>query len=121
MEEAVLVSTLDRTQDVKGIVGTLMSRDRSEATLAPVVSRPWGNYRTVDSGPRFQVKRITVKPKCVLSLQMHHHRAEHWVVVQGTARVTRGNEVMLLHENESIFIPLGQVHRLEHPGKIDLH
>ena len=82
--------------------------------------RPWGYYDSIDAGPRFQVKRIVVKPGCQLSLQMHHHRAEHWIVVRGTARVTRGDDQLLLTENESTFIPLGVVHRLENPGSIPL-
>lgn len=84
------------------------------------VLRPWGAFETIDSGERFQVKRITVNPSCALSLQYHHHRAEHWVVVRGIARVTRGEEVFILQENESAFIPLGVIHRLENPGKIPL-
>ena len=82
--------------------------------------RPWGSYRRIDNGDRFQVKHIVVKPGAKLSLQMHHHRAEHWVVVNGTARVTRGEETFLIQENESTFIPLGVVHRIENPGKVPL-
>ena len=84
------------------------------------VYRPWGYYEGIDAGARFQVKRLMVKPGAALSLQMHHHRAEHWVVVNGTARVTRGEETFLIHENESTFIPLGVVHRIENPGKVPL-
>jgi mannose-1-phosphate guanylyltransferase/mannose-6-phosphate isomerase len=84
------------------------------------VARPWGSYDSVDHGRRFQVKRIVVKPGATLSLQMHHHRAEHWVVVSGTAEVTNGDKVMLLSENQSTYIPLGQVHRLRNPGKVPL-
>jgi mannose-1-phosphate guanylyltransferase/mannose-6-phosphate isomerase len=84
------------------------------------VHRPWGSYKSVDQGDRFQVKRIVVKQDGRLSLQMHHHRAEHWIVVRGTARVTIGNKVSVLHENESIYVPSGAQHRLENPGKIDL-
>jgi mannose-6-phosphate isomerase-like protein (cupin superfamily) len=85
------------------------------------VYRPWGWYESVDGGDRFQVKRIMVKPGAALSLQMHHHRAEHWVVVAGTAKVTRGEDVMLVAENESTYIPIGTKHRLENPGKVPLH
>jgi mannose-1-phosphate guanylyltransferase/mannose-6-phosphate isomerase len=90
------------------------------ATQHRRVARPWGEYDAIDSGDRFQVKRITVKPGEQLSLQMHHHRAEHWIVVRGTARVTRGDETFLLSENESTYIPLGTVHRLENPGRVPL-
>jgi mannose-1-phosphate guanylyltransferase/mannose-6-phosphate isomerase len=85
------------------------------------VFRPWGSYDSIDNGDRFQVKRIVVNPGAQLSLQMHHHRAEHWIVVQGTARVTRGDEVFLLGENQTTFIPMGTTHRLENPGKVPLH
>jgi mannose-1-phosphate guanylyltransferase/mannose-6-phosphate isomerase len=88
--------------------------------LEPVVQRPWGDYRDIDLGERFRVKRITVAPGGKLSLQYHHHRAEHWIIVSGTARVTRGEEQFLLAENQSVFIAVGQVHRLENPGKLPL-
>lgn len=119
--DAVLVTCRDRSQDVKAIVDQLKAGDRDEHRVHTVVHRPWGTYQTTDRGDRFQTKRIVVKPGEKLSLQKHHHRAEHWIVVQGTARVTRGEEVIDLHENESTFIPFGMVHRLENPGKIPLH
>lgn len=118
--DAVLVARKDRVQDVKGIVATLKQQQRPEAAVHRRVYRPWGSYDAVDAGERFQVKRITVKPGAALSLQMHHHRAEHWVVVKGTARVTRGDEVLLLSENQSAYIPIGVRHRLENPGKVPL-
>lgn len=118
--DAVLVAHKDATQDVKAIVETLRSQGRSEGTIHRKVFRPWGSYDGVDAGERFQVKRIVVKPGASLSLQMHHHRAEHWIVVNGTARVTKGDETLLLSENESTYIPLGTTHRLENPGKVDL-
>lgn len=118
--DAVMVSPKDRVQDVKKLVDKLKKGDRPEVSLHKKVYRPWGTYETINLEDRFQVKRITVKPGAVLSLQKHHHRAEHWVVVRGTALVTRGDEVMMLKEDESTYIPLGFVHRLENPGKIDL-
>lgn len=114
--DAVLVARKDRAQEVKEIVSQLKAAQRAEHLVHRKVHRPWGCYEGVDAGPRFQVKRITVKPGAALSLQMHHHRAEHWVVVKGTARVTRGDEVILLTENQSTYIPLGIKHRLENPG-----
>jgi len=118
--DAVLIAPKARTQEVKTIVSRLKAAGRSEAELHRKVHRPWGWYDSVDNGERFQVKRIVVRPGATLSLQMHHHRAEHWVVVCGTARVTRGDEVILLGENESTYIPLGVKHRLENPGQIPL-
>ncbi len=118
--DAVLVADRSRSQDVKQIVGQLQSSGRSEHTLHRQVHRPWGWYDSIDSGPRFQVKRIMVKPGASLSLQMHHHRAEHWIVVSGTAEVTNGDKVILLTENQSTYIPLGQTHRLANPGKVPL-
>lgn len=118
--DAVLVADRSRSQDVKHIVGQLQSSGRSEHTLHRQVHRPWGWYDSIDSGPRFQVKRIMVKPGASLSLQMHHHRAEHWIVVSGTAEVTNGDKVILLTENQSTYIPLGQTHRLANPGKVPL-
>lgn len=118
--DAVLVADKNRTQEVKKIAERLKKGARSEAQTHRKVHRPWGSYDGVDAGERFQVKRIVVKPGGQLSLQMHHHRAEHWVVVRGTARVTRGDEVLLVSENESTFIPLGVKHRLENPGKLPL-
>ena len=105
---------------MKKIVATLEAQGRSEKTLHRKVHRPWGWYDSIDSGPRFQVKRILVKPGASLSLQMHHHRAEHWIVVSGTAEVTNGDQVMVLSENQSTYIPLGQTHRLANPGKVPL-
>lgn len=118
--DAVLVAHRDRVQDVKALVARLKAAGRPEAGGHRKVYRPWGSYDAVDAGERFQVKRITVKPGAALSLQMHHHRAEHWIVVSGTARVTRGDEVMLLAENQSTYIPLGVKHRLENPGQVPL-
>jgi mannose-1-phosphate guanylyltransferase/mannose-6-phosphate isomerase len=118
--DAVLVAHRDRVQDVRAAVDCLTAAGRQEAYSHRQVYRPWGNYDSVDSGQRFQVKRITVNPGACLSLQMHFHRAEHWVVVQGTARVTRGDDVVLLTENQSTYIPPGTRHRLENPGKIPL-
>ena len=118
--DAVLVVHKDRTQDVRKIAERLKASGRGEAQSHRKVHRPWGWYDGVDGGERFQVKRIVVRPGAALSLQMHHHRAEHWIVVRGTARVTRGEEVFLLAENESTFIPIGAVHRLENPGEVAL-
>ncbi len=117
--DAVLVAAADRSQDVKTLVETL--GDRSEPFTHQRVHRPWGSYESVDKGERFQVKRIIVKPGAKLSLQSHQHRAEHWVVVNGTAKVTRAEEVITLGENESVYIPIGVTHRLENPGARDLH
>ncbi len=119
-DDAVLVGKADRMQEVKTVVAQLKAEGRSEATWHRKVYRPWGAYDSIDNGERFQVKRITVKPGGTLSLQMHHHRAEHWIVVSGTAEVTRGNEVILLSENQSTYIPLGVTHRLRNPGKLPL-
>jgi len=115
-DDAVLVAQHDATQDVKKVVDRLKAAKRGVAQWHRKVYRPWGWYDGVDSGARFQVKRICVKPGASLSLQMHHHRAEHWVVVSGTARVTKGDEVFLVTENQSTYIPLGVTHRLENPG-----
>jgi mannose-1-phosphate guanylyltransferase / mannose-6-phosphate isomerase len=119
--DAVMVARRDRAQDIKQIVARLERGNRSELISHPLVHRPWGTYRSIHNGERVQVKHIMVKPGGILSLQMHHHRAEHWVVVTGTAKVTKDNEEMTLHENESTFIPMGTRHRLENPGKIPLH
>lgn len=119
-DDAVFVGHKDRVQDVKEIVGQIKRDGRSEASAHRKVYRPWGAYDSIDNGARFQVKRITVKPGATLSLQMHHHRAEHWIVVSGTAEVTRGEEVILLTENQSTYIPLGVTHRLKNPGKLPL-
>lgn len=118
--DAVLVVHKDKTQDVKKIVDRLKAAGRSEGHLHRKVFRPWGWYDGVDFGERFQVKRIVVKPGAALSLQMHHHRTEHWIVVRGTAQVTRGDETFLVSENESTYIPIGTRHRLENPGRLPL-
>jgi len=118
--DAVLVANRDRVQDVKKIVEQLNARGRHESVTHRRVVRPWGSYEGVDQGDRFQVKRIVVNPGAQLSLQMHHHRAEHWIVVKGTARVTNGDHEIILSENQSTYIPLGVTHRLENPGKIAL-
>ncbi len=118
--DAVLVADRERSQDVKKIVAQLGAERRGEQILHRKVHRPWGWYDSIDHGPRHQVKRIMVKPGASLSLQMHHHRAEHWIVVSGTAEVTNGDKVVLLSENQSTYIPLGQVHRLANPGKVPL-
>ena len=119
--DAVMVAKRDRAQDIKQIVARLERDGRSEAIAHPLVHRPWGAFRSIHSGDRVQVKHIMVKPGAKLSLQMHHHRAEHWVVVHGTAKVVRGNEELVLYEDQSTYIPLGTPHRLENPGKIPLH
>jgi mannose-1-phosphate guanylyltransferase/mannose-6-phosphate isomerase len=118
--DAVLVAHKDKAQDVRAIVNQLKARDRDEYKVHRCVYRPWGSYEGIDNGSRFQVKRLSVKPGATLSLQMHHHRAEHWVVVKGTARVTCGDQTFSLHENESTYIPIGETHRLENPGNIPL-
>ena len=118
--DAVLVADRSRSQDVKGIVEQLQRSGRNEHTVHRQVHRPWGWYDSIDSSARFQVKRIMVKPGASLSLQMHHHRAEHWIVVRGTAQVTNGEQVILLTENQSTYIPLGTTHRLANQGKVPL-
>jgi mannose-1-phosphate guanylyltransferase/mannose-6-phosphate isomerase len=118
--DAVLVADKTRSQDVKHIVTQLQSSKREEHTLHRKVHRPWGWYDSIDEGGRFKVKRIQVKPGASLSLQKHHHRAEHWIVVKGTAEITNGEKVLLLTENQSTYIPLGEVHRLANPGSIPL-
>jgi len=118
--DAVLVAPLARAQEIKGLVAALAADGRREATEPARVHRPWGWYQTMDLGARFRVKRIQVSPGKKLSLQKHHHRAEHWVVVRGTAEVTRDGETTLVRENESVYLPLGCVHRLANPGKIPL-
>ena len=118
--DAVLVARRDKSQDVKNIVTRLGREQRGEQALHRKVFRPWGWYDSIDHGARDQVKRIMVKPGASLSLQMHHHRAEHWIVVTGTAEVTVGNKVILLAENQSTYIPLGETHRLRNPGKVPL-
>ena len=118
--DAVLVAERSRVQDVKTVVERLRAAGRDEPLNHQRVTRPWGSYERISSGERFQVKRIIVTPGAALSLQMHHHRAEHWVVVRGTARIVRGDEELLLAEDQSTYIPLGTRHRLENPGKIPL-
>lgn len=118
--DAILVAHKDQVQDVKKIVEQLKAQNRSEASQHRVVYRPWGCYDSIDNGSRYQVKRITVKPGAKLSVQMHHHRAEHWIVVSGTAMVQNGDKEILLTENQSTYIPVGVVHALENPGKIPL-
>lgn len=118
--DAVLVADRSKSQDVKKIVSQLTAAQRDEQNLHRKVHRPWGWYDSIDMGERFQVKRIMVKPGASLSLQMHHHRAEHWIVVQGTAEIVNGDKTLLLTENQSTYIPLGQVHRLSNPGKVPL-
>jgi mannose-1-phosphate guanylyltransferase/mannose-6-phosphate isomerase len=119
-KDAVLVAPKDRVQDVKALVSRLKASGRYEHSLHREVFRPWGSYDSLENGSRFQVKRLSVKPGAQLSLQLHHHRAEHWVVVSGTARITRGEETFLLEENQSTYIPVGVKHRIENPGKIPL-
>jgi mannose-1-phosphate guanylyltransferase/mannose-1-phosphate guanylyltransferase/mannose-6-phosphate isomerase len=119
--DVVLVASKDRVQDVKKIVEQLKAKNRSEAVSHPIVYRPWGSYESIDSGPRHQVKHIVVKPGHKLSLQKHAHRAEHWVVVSGVARVTRDEDILTLRENMSTYLPVGCVHRLENPGPGPLH
>ena len=118
--DAVMVAPKAHSQEVKRVVEWMKAQGREERLTHARVHRPWGSYEGVDHGERFQVKRIVVKAGGKLSLQMHHHRAEHWIVVKGTARVTRGEEVFLVSENQSTFIPLGVRHRLENPGTIPL-
>ena len=120
-KDAVLVAPMDRVQDVKALVNRIKSEGRSEHLLHREVFRPWGSYDSIDFGDRFQVKRLTVNPGAALSLQLHNHRAEHWIVVSGSARVTRGEEVFLLQENQSTYIPVGTKHRVENPGDTVLH
>jgi len=120
-DDAVMVAPRSRTQDVKRLVARLLAERHDQADALPTVHRPWGTYRSIHNGHRVQVKHITVKPGAKLSLQMHHHRAEHWVVVQGTAKVVRGDEELVLTEDQSTYIPLGALHRLENIGKIPLH
>ncbi|WP_336269494.1 mannose-1-phosphate guanylyltransferase/mannose-6-phosphate isomerase [Vreelandella arctica] len=120
-DDAVLVADRNNAQDVKQLVEQLKAQGRDEHSLHTTVHRPWGCYQGIDLGERYQVKRITVQPGEKLSLQMHYHRAEHWIVVSGTAKVTIGENATLLRENESTYIPMGETHRLENPGKVPLH
>jgi len=118
--DAVLIANKDKVQNVKEIVNELKAKQRSESTIHREVYRPWGKYDSVDNGERFQVKRITVNPGAKLSVQMHHHRAEHWIIVSGTAKITLDEKTFLLSENQSTYIPIGVVHALENPGKLPL-
>jgi mannose-1-phosphate guanylyltransferase len=118
--DAILVARKDQVQDVKKVVERLKQSDRHEHSNHREVYRPWGMYDSIDKGVRYQVKRITVQPGAKLSVQMHHHRAEHWIVVSGTAKVTNGDQTYLVSENQSTYIPIGQVHALENPGVIPL-
>ncbi|MBY0419537.1 MAG: cupin domain-containing protein, partial [Pararheinheimera sp.] len=119
-KDAVLVAAKNKVQDIKTVVQRLKAAGRTEHRIHREVYRPWGKYDSIDNGERYQVKRITVKPGEKLSIQMHHHRAEHWIVVSGTANVTVDGKERLLSENQSVYIPLGAVHALENPGKIPL-
>jgi mannose-1-phosphate guanylyltransferase/mannose-6-phosphate isomerase len=118
--DAVLVASSEKVEQVKEVVAQLKKEGKAQAVIHRWVARPWGWYDSIDMGDRFQVKRIAVKPGASLSLQMHHYRAEHWIVVKGTAKVTNGDDVFLLEENQSTYIPIGAKHRLENPGKADL-
>jgi mannose-1-phosphate guanylyltransferase/mannose-1-phosphate guanylyltransferase/mannose-6-phosphate isomerase len=120
MPDAVLVADASRAQDVKRVVTALKAKSVLQAETFPKDHRPWGWFESLALGPRFQVKRIVVHPGAALSLQSHHHRSEHWIVVQGTAKVTVDNEVKLISENQSVYIPLGAVHRMENPGKLPM-
>jgi mannose-1-phosphate guanylyltransferase len=119
-KDAILVANMNKVQDIKNVVNQLKAEKRPEFEFHREVFRPWGSYDSIDNGERFQVKRICVKPGEKLSVQMHHHRAEHWIVVSGTAKVTNGEQTLLLSENESTYIPIGVVHALENPGRIPL-
>ena len=116
-QDALLVAHKDCTEQVKDVVSLLTTHGRSQATKHRRVPRPWGAYDSIDDGERFAVKRLTVKPGAQLALRMHHHRSEHWVVVQGTAKVVCDDKVVLVRENESVYIPLGAVYQLQNPGK----
>ena len=120
MADAVLVADAGRCQDVKQAVAALKAQGAKQATAFPRDHRPWGWFETLALADRFQVKRIVVHPGAALSLQSHHHRAEHWIVVEGTAKVTIDDEVKLVSENQSVYIPLGAVHRMENPGKVPM-
>jgi mannose-1-phosphate guanylyltransferase/mannose-6-phosphate isomerase len=120
-KDAVLVAPKNRVQDVKTLVAKLKAQNRSEPAIHREVFRPWGSYDSVDQGARFQVKRLVVNPGATLSLQMHHHRAEHWIVVSGTAEITCDERVFLLSENQSTYIPVGARHRIRNPGRVPLH
>jgi mannose-1-phosphate guanylyltransferase / mannose-6-phosphate isomerase len=118
--DAVLVAAQTHAEQVKDVVAQLQKQNKSQALTHRKVARPWGWYDSIDVGDRFQVKRIGVKPGAALSLQKHHHRAEHWVIVRGTAEVTRGEETFMLCENQSTYISIGEIHRLKNPGVVEL-
>ena len=118
--DALLIADPKKTQDVKKVVAQLKSQQHDAYKLHRTVSRPWGSYTVLEEGPRFKIKRIEVKPGGSLSLQMHHHRSEHWIVVNGTAKVINGENEIIVNTNESTFIPAGHKHRLENPGVLDL-
>ena len=120
MQDAVLVASRDRAQDVGNLVKAMRQEEIRQADTFPVDNRPWGFFETLTLGGRFQVKRIVVNAGAALSLQSHMHRSEHWIVVAGTARVTIDDDIILLAENESVYIPLGAKHRLENPGKVPM-
>lgn len=120
-DDAIFVANKDRVHQIKTIIDQLKLTNRPELNMHSRVYRPWGYYQHIDHGERFQVKRIMVKPNEKTSTQIHYHRSEHWVVVEGTAKVTRGDETLLIHENESVYLPMGMKHRIENPGKIPLH
>lgn len=120
MPDAVLVAHRDHTQEIKHAVSILKAQNIAQADTLPRDYRPWGWFEALGNGARFQVKRIVVNPGAALSLQSHHHRAEHWIVVEGTARITIDDEVKLVTENQSVYIPLGAVHRMENPGKLPM-
>ncbi|WP_288405847.1 mannose-1-phosphate guanylyltransferase/mannose-6-phosphate isomerase, partial [uncultured Acinetobacter sp.] len=119
-KDAILVADKSKVQDIKKIVETIKEQGRTEHFCHREVYRPWGKYDSIDHAERYQVKRITVKPGQKLSIQMHHHRSEHWIVVNGTAKIHKGKESFLLTENQSTYIPLGEIHALENPGKLPL-
>ena len=119
--DAVLVAPKDRTSEVRELVARLVDEERDEAMMPSQVYRPWGSYQDIDEGPRFRVKRIIVRPGGRLSLQRHKYRAEHWVVVRGEAEVTRGEDITTLQPDQSVYIPIGEVHRLENKGAEPLH
>jgi mannose-1-phosphate guanylyltransferase/mannose-6-phosphate isomerase len=120
-DDAILVASKDRVYQIKSIIDQLKLANRKELNMHSRVYRPWGYYQHIDLGERFQVKRIMVKPNEKTSTQIHYHRSEHWVIVEGIAKVTRGDETILIHENESVYLPMGMKHRIENPGKIPLH
>lgn len=120
-QDAILISSKNNIFQLKDLVQSLKASNRSETITHKRVYRPWGYYQTIDLAPRFQVKRIMIKPEEKVSTQIHYHRSEHWVIVEGTAKITKGEETFLLHENESIYLPMGIKHRIENPGKIPLH